>query len=89
MKYIKLQWIESLVDQLNEATNSPKTSYTRVDGNFKANIDNFHLYQAYGAVGLHRMVNEGGGVTEVFCLGTKREAYDKIKAYLNGINFNK
>ena len=89
MERIKLEWIESLVDQLNEATNSPKTSYTKVDGKFKANIDNFHLYQAYGAVGLRRMVNEGGGINEIFCLGTKRETYDKIKAYLRGINFNK
>ena len=88
MERIKLQWIESLVDQLNEATNSPKTSYTEVDGKIKANIGNFNLYQAYGLVGLHRMGNTGG-VTEVFCLGTKRETYDKIKAYLNGINFNK
>ena len=58
MERIKLQWIESLVDQLNEATNSPVTSYTEKDGKFTANIGNFHLYQAYGSVGLHQMVND-------------------------------
>ena len=89
MERIKLQWIESLVDQLNVATNNPVTSYTEKDGKFNANIGNYHLYQAYGLVGLHQMVNEVGGITEIFCLGSKRETYEKIKAYLRGITLTK
>ena len=89
MDRIKLQWIESLVDQLNEATNNQVTSYTKVGDKFTANIGNYHLYQAYGAVGLHKMVNQGGGVTEIFGLGSKRETYEKIKAYLRGITLTK
>ena len=89
MERIKLQWIESLVEQLNEATSNPVTSYTKVGDKFNANIGNYHLYEAYGAVGLHQMVNEGGGITEIFCLGSKRETYEKIKAYLRGITLTK
>ena len=66
MERIKLQWIESMVDQLNVATNNPVTSYTKVGDKFNANIGNYHLYEAYGSVGLHQMVNEGVALLKYF-----------------------
>lgn len=32
-----------------------------------------HLYRAYGATGVHRIVNESGGVSSLAELGTMRE----------------
>ena len=72
---------------INEMTNSPITSYTRVDGKTNANIGNYHLYQAYGGVCVHRMTNLGGGVTTPIFNGCipKKEAYYLISAFIKGL----
>lgn len=85
MNRISIKQLQALCDWINELKNTPIKPYDRVEGKFKANIGNYHLYQAYGAVGLHRMVNEGGGVTEILGLSTKRELFDKMHAYIKGI----
>lgn len=85
MNRISIKQLKALCTWINELKNTPIEAYERIDGKVKANIGNYHLYQAYGAVALHRMVNEGGGVTEVLGLSTKRELYDKIHAYIKGI----
>jgi len=77
--------LEQRVEYLNEITSSPSKSYT--DG--KSNVGNFHLYFAYGGVNLHRICNEGGGITEPIgggC-GTKRELYEKLNSFINGLQF--
>lgn len=79
--------LEYQVDRINEVTGSPKTSYTKeTDGTFHANIGNYHLDYAYGGVKLHRMVNPGGGVTEISNggYGTKRELWEWMRAFLAG-----
>ena len=86
MNRITQAHLNYLVDELNTITNSPLKSYTRSETGAKANIGNYHLYQANGSTGLHRIMNEGGGVTEVFGLGTKREMYNQLNAMLHGIN---
>ncbi len=82
---ISINDLKNLCTYINELKNTPIKPYENVDGKFKANIGNYHLYQAYGAVGLHRMVNEGGGITEILGLSTKKELYDKMHAYIKGI----
>ena len=83
---VSIKQLEALCTYINELKGTPIKPYDRIEGQFKANIDNYHLYQAYGSVGLHRMCNEGGGITEILSLSTKKELYDKMHAYIKGIN---
>lgn len=60
--------------------------YTKVDGKYIANIGNYHLSGAYGGYALHRMCNQGGGITDIFHGHMpKRDLYGKMHAYLDGI----
>lgn len=92
MQRITEKMLEARVSYLNKITNSPATPYTRDEnGRTKANIGNFHLSHAYGGVCLHRMHNEGGGVScpIVNHHTTKRELMDALNAFINGIDFQK
>ena len=83
--------LDRLVELINEKTGSPKTSWERLEnGTLKAKVDNFHISGAYGGVCLHRMVTDGGGVMSYFGGGfvSKRELADKMRAFLDGLNFN-
>jgi hypothetical protein len=79
--------LKSLVDTINHITNSPTEQYTQTEGGYRANVGNYHLSFAYGGVTLHRMVNDGGGVTTPLGGGyfSKRELYFKMHAFINGI----
>lgn len=77
--------LEHFVNELNVLTNSPLKPYEQVEGKLIGQIGNFHLYGAYGATALHRTMNNGGGVNEIFGLSTKRELYDKIRAMISGL----
>ena len=85
---ITIRHLDNLCDQLNKLTDSPMASYERNgDGQLKAQIGNHHISQQYGGVCLHRMFNDGGGVT---CPldnyhGPKRELFEKMRAYVSGI----
>lgn len=81
---INEKMLESLCDSINTIKNTPITPYSRDNGKFKANIGNYHLYFAYGSVALHKMTNEGGGVSEIFGLTTKRDLYNQLHAFLKG-----
>lgn len=83
--------LQNKIDYLNQITNSPLTAYTKIGESFKSNINHFKLYSAYGAYGLHRIVNEGGGVTDYYVYGlhSKRELLDRLSAFINGIQFSK
>jgi hypothetical protein len=80
--------LESLVTRLNEVTGNPLETYSKDDtGHFKANIGNYHIYEAYGGVQLHRMVNDDGGIrvmSENGCT-TKHDLYTQIQMLLKGI----
>ena len=87
-----IKQLESLVKHLNETLGSPIDSYTlQPDGKYKANIGNYHLSGAYGGYALHRIASLGGGVDDIFSCGhiPKRELYDRIHAYIDGINLSK
>jgi hypothetical protein len=79
--------LKGMIDRLNRITNNPLVPYERIDGKLVAQIGCYHLSHAYGGVSLYRMCNEGGGVTDVFHSGhtTKRELYERIYAYIKGI----
>lgn len=97
MERITQKDLEYLVERINKVTGSPTSPYRRngKKGNrqtgFIANIGNYHLDYAYGGVKLGRMVNEGGGVTNIseMGFGTKRKLYNWMRAYLAGIEIRK
>ena len=84
MSRVTLADIQIQIDCLNRECGYPIKPWSPVNGKLKANIKNYHLYQAYGAFALHQMQNEGGGVTDILPLASKRELFDLIKAYRLG-----
>ena len=85
---ISVKQLERLVDEINRVTGSPAEPWTKQpDGHFKANIGNYHLSGAYGGYCLHRMYNDGGGVTTPLVSGhvPKRDLYWKMHAFLSGL----
>lgn len=89
MQRITIKFLEAQCDRLNRLTGSPMESYSRdATGRSKANVGCFHISQAYGGYALHRMHNEGGGVSEPLNTGhiPARELSGLISAYIAGIN---
>lgn len=80
-----LAQIRLLIDELNKQLDRPLKPYIKEDGKLTAQIGNFHLYQAYGAFGLHEMVSDGGGVRQTIDLGTKKELYTALHKLIQGI----
>lgn len=91
MNRITNKMIESKLEYLNKLTNSPLTPYKRVDGSMVAQVGNYHLSGAYGGVMVQRMSNTSGGVTTPITYGhvPKRECFDTLCAYINGIEAGK
>lgn len=88
MNRITKRNLEYLVERINVETGSPLEPWTkRADGTLKANIGNYHLSGAYGGYCLHRMLNDGGGVTTPLVSGhvPKRELYNRMRSFLDGI----
>lgn len=80
--------LEAAIVLLNRLTGSPAEPYTKGDdGKFRANPGNYHLSGAYGGWNVHRMSNEGGGVSCPMSNGhvPARELFGLIHAYIKGI----
>ena len=79
--------LEGMVSRLNRLTNSPETYMSDIGGRRVINIGHFHIDGAYGGVNLVRTCTDGGGISSPigggFC--TKRELYEKLYAYIRGI----
>lgn len=88
---IKESDLQAVVDRINRITGSPLEQYTKTkEGKFIANIGNYHLNSAYGGHGLSRMMNEVGGVTTIIPgFSPKRELYDKMQAFIMGLDAKK
>ena len=92
MDRITNKQLESLVSYLNKITNSPDKSYSiGEDGLYHANPGCYCLDGAYGGVNLNRICNDGGGVNTPLGGGfyTKKELYNKISAFIKGIEEGK
>lgn len=87
MERITVKNLEAVVARINRLTGSPVASYLRdADGKLHAQIGNYHLDGAYGGYGLHRMVNEGGGIEAVISgYRPKRELYDMLFVFISGL----
>jgi hypothetical protein len=80
--------LRAAINSLNVLTDNPLEQYTRVDNKIVSNIGNYHLDMAYGGYKLARICNEGGGITCPINTGytTKKDLYNQIHAFMNGIN---
>ena len=87
---IKQRDLESLVERINEITNSPKTYGTRDENGFRSHIDHYHLDYAYGGVKMVRAMNDGGGIDVISTggYGTKRELFNWLHAFISGLTNN-
>ena len=80
-----IKQLEALTAELNKQLDRPLKPYIKENGKLTAQIGNFHLYQAYGAYGLHEMANEGGGIRQTVDLGTKKELYTALHKLIQGV----
>jgi hypothetical protein len=87
MNRVTEKQLQAVVDRLNRITGSPLEPYTKEGDKYTAQVGNYHLSHAYGGVCLHRMHNEGGGVSSPLSTGhvSKRELLGLLHAYINGI----
>lgn len=86
MNRITVSDLRAVIARLNRTCGTPQDPYTPdADGRLRANIGCWHLSRAYGGFGLHRMVNESGGVSDPFGHHMPaRELMNRISAYLRG-----
>lgn len=91
MNRITKKQLQSRIETINSILNRPNSPYTQIDGKLTANIGNFSLSQAYGGYGVHLMVNENGGVSTPVWHGhiTARDAYERLSAFIAGLDFKK
>jgi hypothetical protein len=93
MQRITAQQLDHMARFINKALGAPTTYHARDDnGNttpypWQIEVGHYHISGAYGGVCLHRTDNEHGGVTDVFNCGhvPKRDLYNRMRAYLEGI----
>lgn len=81
--------LKALCSEANRLFGTPETAYTHRDGQLRANVGHYHLDVVYGGVSIVQMGNESGGVHVVISRGTRREVYDRFRAYLDGARAGK
>lgn len=84
---ITIKDLRALCDRLNKLTDSPMQYW----GDGKANVGNYHISQAYGGYALHRVHNQGGGITTPLSSYHRpaRELWEQMQAYLHGFEDGK
>ena len=88
MRRITNKDLQLAVDRLNTITDNKLGAYEKQEnGQYKSNVGNYHLSYAYSGVSLHKMVNQAGGVQDVFRCGhiPKRDLYNRIWAFIDGM----
>jgi len=91
MQRITKKQLQARIETINSILNRPVTPYSQVEGKLVANIGNFSLSQAYGGYCVHLMVNDGGGVSTPIWAGhiPARDAFERISAFIAGLQFSK
>lgn len=85
MRRVTIEDLEVLVSRINKAQGLPNESHRRKGQVFVPNPGVYTLELAYGQAGLAQMC-EGGGVTTIFTLRSKRELAEQLRAYLAGMS---
>jgi hypothetical protein len=92
MERITDKHLEAVCKRINITLGMPLEPYSKgADGRNVANVGNFHISHAYGGVNLERMYNKDGGISCPLTGGhiTKRDLYNRMHAYLSGIEAGK
>ncbi len=84
---ITRSFLDAKVRIINSMMAMPQEPYEQRTDKRVANIGNYHISGANGGFCLHRMVTEGGGVSDVFQCGhiPARELAQRMSAYMAGI----
>jgi hypothetical protein len=90
MQRITKKQLQARIDTINHILKTPETPYTQTEAGLSANVGNFHLSEAYGGYGVGLMT-DGGGSSDPIWRGhiSARDAYDRISAFIAGIQFSK
>ncbi len=82
--------LQARIDWLNKLTGNPAEPWSLgTGGGCVPNPGNYHLDSAYGGHGLQQMC-EGGGTRKIIGgFYPKRELYNLINAYIDGVEVNK
>ena len=70
-----MEMLRNELKYLNEITKEDKYPY--------------QFYIAYGAYGLNKVVNDGGGARTIIGLTTKKDLYYQMQCLINGIRIGK
>lgn len=79
---VKLSDLEARLFDLNKSKGFPAEPYSKQGNKYEANVNTFHLSEAYDGYNVHQMVNKSGGVREPAGGGhvTKRECLERINS---------
>lgn len=87
---ITIKDLHAVASRINSITGSPAVAWVKPERSdrYIASIGNYHIDGAYGGYALHRMTNEGGGVSDVLGRGhvPTRELYELMQAWIKGFN---
>ena len=81
MNRITQKDVDYQLKRLNDLTNNPTSTWE----NGKHTIGNIHTVGQYGYTTIMQTVNDGGGTRDLASGLTKREAYQWIRAAIEGI----
>ena len=79
--------LDRAVSRLNKMTKSPETAWTRTaSGELVGNIGHYYIDGNIGGVALEQVTGKGGSVRQVLERGTARSLYERIHAYMSGLD---
>ena len=81
---VSMKALEDLAQRINKHHGAP-LEYASKEEKFKANIGHRYIYASGTSHSLAYVGNEGGGISTRFGSKTKRELFDKLDAYLQGL----
>ena len=78
MEIITISMIKMRLDLLNDMVGiTEKVSYKTIGG--------YTVYYANGKTGIEKITCDSGAVTTIIPLGTKRETFDRVCSFIDGL----
>jgi len=78
MERISIQMIKKRLDLLNSMVGIIKPVYYKT-------IGGYNIYSGYGKTGIEKTTSERGTSTVIIPLGTKRETFDRLCSFIDGL----
>ena len=86
MERITESYLKALVARINKVCGTPPKPYVKnAEGAFAPCLNCYHLDYAYGGVELIQMCSTEGAVKVILPRGTKRDLYNRMRAFLAGL----